>query len=187
MRITKRTALHQAASGKLTGDGMQHRHIKRLSRRQRRQQPRQSGRKHRLAGTWRPDHEQVVAPGGRDFQNAACRFLSAQISEVGRALRRWQQFGPWWRQVLDTAKVVQQRHQIRRGDDRQVACPGRLGATARRANQITPGSDRRHGRRKHARNGFDRAVKRQFTKHHVAVDRVARHTANGDKKAKRDR
>ena len=62
MRVAERPALHQTAGGKCSGDGMQHRHVKRLARRQRRQQAGKPRRQHRFARAGRPEHQQIVRP-----------------------------------------------------------------------------------------------------------------------------
>ena len=58
----------------------------RFLERQRRQDARQPPRQHRLAGAGRPDHQQVVAAGGGDFERAARKRLAVKIGEI----RCWQ-------------------------------------------------------------------------------------------------
>ena len=128
-----------------------------------------------------------MTPGGGDFQNAAGRFLSAKVGEVRRLTCRRQQFGHRRRQMLDAAKMIEQRHQIRRGDNREFARPGRFRAAPRRADQVTAGRHRRHRRRQDTRHRLDGTMKRQFAKHHMPIDGITRNAADGDKKAKRDR
>ena len=45
---------------------------------------REPRREHRLAGAGRPDHEQVVAAGGGDFERPLGAFLALDVGEVER-------------------------------------------------------------------------------------------------------
>jgi hypothetical protein len=58
------------------------RHLERLCRRERRQDPGQASGKHRLPGPGRPGEEKVVAPGRGDLERAACPLLAANVGEI---------------------------------------------------------------------------------------------------------
>ena len=128
-----------------------------------------------------------MRPCRGDLQYPACRFLPAKIGHVGKVPAWWQTLGLWRRQNLSAPKMVQQRHHVRRRDDRQVAGPGGFGPAALRADQVQIAGDSRHRRRQDPGDRFDGAVKRQLAKHEVTGNRIMRNAADGDKKAKRDR
>ena len=67
------------------GDAVDPRDLDRLLERRRRQDAGEPPREHRLAGSGRPDHQQVVAAGGRDLERAPRVLLPAHVGEVERA------------------------------------------------------------------------------------------------------
>ena len=67
-----------------TGDRMDPRHLERGGGVERRQDPGQPAREHRLPRAGRPAEEDVVAARGRQLEGAPGAFLSADVGEVGR-------------------------------------------------------------------------------------------------------
>jgi hypothetical protein len=65
-----------------TGDTVNASDLQRLLERRRRQDPRKPAGEHRLSHPWRPDHQQVMAPGGRDLQRAPGIGLAPDVGEV---------------------------------------------------------------------------------------------------------
>ncbi len=69
-----------------TGHRMHGGDLQRLVEGQRRQDPGQPPRHHRLAGTGRTDQQQVVAAGAGDLERAAREELAADVGEIGAHL-----------------------------------------------------------------------------------------------------
>ena len=84
MRRAERPAVGERAAFDLAGDRGDHRDFEQFGRRERRQDGRKPRRQHRLAGAGRPDHEQIVAAGGRDFERALGALLALDVGEVER-------------------------------------------------------------------------------------------------------
>ena len=82
MRRAERPPVGQRAALDLAGDRGDHGDFQQFGRRQRRQNRRQPRRQHRFAGARRPDHEQIVAAGGGDFERALGAFLTLDVGEV---------------------------------------------------------------------------------------------------------
>ena len=61
-----------------------HRDFKKFGRRERRQDRGKPRGQHRFAGAGRPDHEQVVAAGGGDFERPLGAFLALDVGEIER-------------------------------------------------------------------------------------------------------
>src|SRR5580704_14092950 len=103
------------------------------------------GRQHRLAGAGRADHQEVVATGRGDFEGALGAFLALDVPEVehGGARRRQLRLGR--RQQLSALEVIDDGEKARRGDDLDLAGPGRLAAAVGRANEtaLAPGGGQR--------------------------------------------
>jgi len=58
--------------------------LNRFDKRERRQNPSQALGQHGFAGTGRPNHQDVMRPGGRHFQRAFRHGLAAHVAEIGR-------------------------------------------------------------------------------------------------------
>ena len=87
MRIAKWAIAHQPAFGELARDGMDHGDLEGCCWIERRQQARQALGQHRLASTWRPNHQQIVPAGRRHFERALGRFLAFDVGQVQGVLR----------------------------------------------------------------------------------------------------
>ena len=85
MRRAERPLIGERAAFDLAGDRGDHRDFEQLGRRQRRQDGRQPRRQHRFAGAGRPDHQQIVAAGGGDFERALGAFLALDVGEIEQA------------------------------------------------------------------------------------------------------
>jgi hypothetical protein len=100
-----------------------------LGRLKRREQGREPLRQHRLAGAWRPDHQEVMPPGGGHFERALGGLLAFDVAKVGH--RRIAGVGRRQRalQRLQAFEVVDELKQIGRRQDRHVGGgPGGLRA-----------------------------------------------------------
>ncbi len=84
MRRPERPLVGQRAAFDHAGDRGDHRDFEQFGRRQRRQDRRQPCRQHRLAGAGRPDHHQVMAAGGGDFERALGALLALDVGKVER-------------------------------------------------------------------------------------------------------
>jgi hypothetical protein len=113
---------------------LDHAELKRLCRFEWRQYPWKARRQHRFARARRADHQEIVPPCGRDLERALGAFLPLDISKIEprrarrheAGLRRWQKLSP--------LEMVDDGQQARRGNDLDLARPGRLAATSLGAN-----------------------------------------------------
>jgi len=64
------------------------RHLEHLGVGQRRQDPGQAAREHRLASARRPGEEKVVATGGGELERAAGAFVPPHLGELGKRVGR---------------------------------------------------------------------------------------------------
>ena len=86
VRIDERGSGHQRdVVVKGPGHRMHRRHLEGLLVVQRRQDPGQPTREHRLAGPWRPDHRQMVPARGRDLQRQPRLRLPEDVGEIRTA------------------------------------------------------------------------------------------------------
>ncbi len=140
VRRAERPVRHQARVGRQQArHRVDRRDLQRLVERQRRQEPRQAPRQHRLARAGRPDHQQVVAAGGGDLERPPGQVLAVHVAEVGLvggrpAARR--------RGARGRARVgvVQHRDRLRRASRRAAASrPSTIAASA----ALAAGSSRR--------------------------------------------
>ena len=121
-----------------------------------------------------------------DFQHPAGCLLTFQVRHVGRLMRCGKKLRPRRREHLTTAKMVEERHQVRRRDNAQVTRPGGLGPACLRADQVHARANRRHRCRQHARHRLDPAMQRQLAKDKRPVHGIGRHRSDGDQQAERD-
>lgn len=82
MRIAERTPAGDHAALENTGNGLQDVHFERFRREQRRQDAGQALRQHRLARARRPDHQQMMVSGSRDFERPLGAFLAFDVLKV---------------------------------------------------------------------------------------------------------
>ena len=68
-----------------------------------------------------------------------------------------------------------------------LAGPGGFGAAGLGADEAEIAAIGGHRRRQHAGHRGNRAIERQFAKHHIALHEIGRHDAHGGEHAKRDR
>ena len=106
MRRAERPPVGQRAAFDLAGDRGDHGDFEQFGRRQRRQDRRQSRRQHRFAGAGRPDHEQIVAAGRRDFERALGAFLALDVGEVERRAVGFEDFRLRPRQHLRALEMI---------------------------------------------------------------------------------
>ena len=84
VRCAERTGAADPPCLQRSGDRLHHRHLQRLGRGEFGQNAGQAGCKQALARSGRADHQQVVAPGGRDFERAFGGFLPLHLFQVRR-------------------------------------------------------------------------------------------------------
>jgi len=82
MRGAERTAVGERAALDLARYRGDHGDLEQLRRRQRRKDGSEPRCQHRLAGTGRPDHEQIVTAGGGDLERALGAFLALDVLEI---------------------------------------------------------------------------------------------------------
>ena len=83
VRRTERPLGHQSGMGaEQSTDGINFCDIQRLFQSQRRQDRRNAAGQHRLTGTGRADHHDVMAARRRDFQGAFDMFLALDLAKV---------------------------------------------------------------------------------------------------------
>jgi hypothetical protein len=144
-------------------------------------------RKHRLAGAGRPDHEQVVAAGGGDFERALGALLALDVLEVDQCRVGLADLRLRAGEHLRAAHVIGELDQRGGGDDLHLrARPGGLRTASGWADQAFAariGADRR---RQHARDRGDRAVESELAQHGEARERIRRNGADRRHQAERD-
>ena len=86
MRCAEGPAPADAPAGEITGEAPDHAHFQHLGRRERRQDRGQAPRQHRLAGTGRSDHQEMMPAGRGNFERALGGLLALDVLEVGHRL-----------------------------------------------------------------------------------------------------
>ena len=188
MRRAKWPSIGQRAARQMTRDRMDHRHFQQLARRQPRQDRRQALRKHRLAGAWRPAHQQIVAARRRHFERALGAFLAPDVTHVGqwRAGRPHCRFGP--AQDLRSLEMIGQLDERARRQNVEIGGgPGRFGPAGGRADKSLAARIGGDGGRQDAGDRADRPIKRQFADHRIALQRIGRNGADRRHYAERNR
>ena len=139
------------------------------ARRERRQDRGQPLRQHRLARAGRPDHQQIVPAGRRDFERALGRLLALDVAQVGHGLDAWVRRRQRAPQRLQSLEVIDQLQQIcgariamsaaahaasaPQSRDRSVPCRARWRRSPREARRRWSRSSRRAPSRR-ARNSL---------------------------------
>jgi hypothetical protein len=187
VRIAERPAADQPAFRQHARDRVDHAHLQRFRRIERRQQARQALRQHRLAGAGRSDHQQIVTAGGGNLDRPLRRLLPLDVGEVriARVVGTQRRFRR--RQRLRALEVVDQRQQAGGCQHLDAGGPRRLAALRLGADQAERPRGRVHCRRQHARHSGQRAVQPQFAQRHVAGDLVPGQRTHRRQQAERDR
>ena len=189
MRRAERPPVGQRAALDLAGDRGDHRDFEQLGRRERRQDRRQPRRQHRLAGAGRPDHQQIVAAGGGDFERALGALLALDVGEVERRRLRprailgcgrdstcvpWKWLASWMSEAAATISIS--------GLAQAASGPhaaGQIRPSPRALAPIAAGSTPATAR--------DRAVEAELAQHREARQRVVRDRADRRHQPERDR
>ena len=146
------------------GDGVDARHLERLVRLERRQEPRQAAGEHRLARARRAGEQQVVAAGGRELERPPGALLAADVGEV----RGTAALVP----SLAAARTAAAPHSPRRYAAASARCRTGTGSmpasaasaadSAAQSSRSTPGPPRRLGGGEHAADRPDAPVEREL-------------------------
>src|SRR6266545_2072705 len=79
----KRRAVEQRLPGReKPGNGMDPRHLERLLQRERRENPREPAREHRLPRPGRTGEQEVMAPRGGELERPSSAFLPTHFREI---------------------------------------------------------------------------------------------------------
>ena len=174
VRVAKRPLTQQPAAAQPAGDRLDHAEFQRLGRFERRQDAGQPRRQHRFARAGRPDHQQIVAAGGGDFERAFRALLALDVLQVETGGARRRQFCLRRRQQLRALEVVDDRQQVRRRDDFDLAGPGGLAAARARADDSGVARRGRQRGDQDAGNRRQRAVERDLAERDVTGQLVLR-------------
>ena len=111
------------------------RHLERLAELEWRKDAWQAAGQHRLAGTGRAAHQEVVAPGGRYLQGALRLLLAVDLGQVVLRIGRWRSVfddhprrgrdGLNAEQVVDHGDQRRARDDLEVFDERRLRCVGR--------------------------------------------------------------
>ncbi len=188
MRSTEGAPVRQLAIGEMAGDRKHHRDLQQLARIERRQDRGQAARQHRLAGAGRPVHQEIVAAGGCDLEDALGALLAFDVAQVGQRPALTGDGGLRPRHHLRALEMVGELDQRARRDDIQIAGrPGRFRPAGGGADQPLPSAIGCDRGRQHPGNRGDRAVEGEFAKYGVAGERVSRDRADRRHDPQRDR
>jgi hypothetical protein len=120
--------------------------------------------------------------------DAALRALLAlDVAEIEPRGARRGELRHRRRQKLRALEVVDDRQEARRGDDLDIARPGRLAAASRRTDDADLAPRRGERRQQHAGHRRQRTVERQFTDREITADLVQRQHFHRGQKPQRDR
>ena len=179
MRGAERPGAGELPLGDQSGHRMDHGGLQQLGRRERRQQARQAGGHHRLAGAGRADEQQVVAPGRGDLQRPLGVLLALHVPQVGDPLALGHPPGDRRRQDLGPAEMVHEADQRGRGQDAGVPGPGGLSAAGLRADEPQAEGARRHRRRQGAGRRDDASIEGELPHRRPVGQRVGGHHPHG--------
>jgi hypothetical protein len=136
-----------------------------------------SARDQRLAGPGRPDHQQVVAAGGRDLERALEGRLAAHVAQVDQPGR-----------AVPVRGERGHRRQLGRGVAVQLVDPaGLVGVDGRDVDAAQAGVAGDQDHRQHAGRVAQGAVERELTQEGRTGERLERQLPAGAQKADRDR
>ena len=163
------------------------RHLECRRRLERRQQPGQAAREHRLPRSRRPGEQQVVPARGGDLERAPRALLSSDVREVGqrrRVVSAWRHD----RVRLELAAQVRDRVGEVPHRDRLDAGERRLGRRLARAEHpLEPHAPRTLGDREHAADAAQAPVERELADGRVPVELVVRELLRRREHRERDR
>ena len=142
-----------------TGDRVDPRHLERGVGVERRQDPRQAARKHRLPRAGRAAEEDVVPARGGQLERAPGAFLPADVREVGRragavAVRRKRRLGLQLELAAQVGGRLGEVPDRDRGDARESGLAGGVGRTEETLeHRAAARPPRRRGRRRRGAGG----------------------------------
>jgi hypothetical protein len=180
MGVAERARGDEAAAMQEPRERMDHRDLQRLGGRERRQQPRQAAREHRLAGARRADEKQVVAACRRDLERAPGPLLALHVREVGEIDAARGRERRRRAETLHAPEVVHHGDEARRRDDLRRARPRGLGTALRRADDAAAGLRGGDRRGQHARHRAQAAIEgelahRREAREEAGIEDPARH------------
>ena len=138
MRRAERPAIRQSPFRQLAADRGDHRHFQQFARHQRRQDRRQPRGQHRLAGTGRADHQQIVATGSGHFERPLGGLLPLDVGKVRQVGGRRLQGGLRAGEHLRAAKMVGHGDQAARAPECRWSRPPKPLPVRRHAGRSGP-------------------------------------------------
>ncbi len=189
MRGAEGPPVGERALGEKARHGVHHRHLEQLRRAQRRQDGRQAGRQHRLAGPRRSAEKEVVAAGCGDLQRALRRLSCPRTSRrSGIAPEAMRMAGAGAESTCTPAHMIGELDERARRDDPHVAGrPGGFRPALVRADEAMTTPARRDRRGQHAGHRRDRAVEGELAEHGHAIEAIGGNRADGGHDAECDR
>ncbi len=187
MRIAKGTAAGEPTLFHLSGNAGNHVHLQRLGGVQRRQKTGHPRREHRLAGTGRPRHQQVMAARRRNLQRPFCGLLPLDILQLQEKLFVDNLSMFWWCQNLISLEMIDQGKQAGRRQHLQIARPSRFGARCRRADNVFVFSHRGDSGRQDPAYRIAAAIQRQFPQHIIFLQLIRWQDVHGCQDTQRNR
>jgi len=191
MRGPERRRRHQRPPRlEQAGDRVDPGHLERLDVVERRQDPREAARKHRLPGSRRSGEQEVVRAGRGDLERAPRALVAPHVRKIG--LWRWREYAVPVRRVVGRrlALASQESHRLGEVCERNRLDPGqrRLGRGLRGAED--PGEAGRAcslGRGQHPSHRPHASVQRELAERGQACERVVRQLPRGRRQRERDR
>ena len=188
-RPERRHRDERAIGGQQAGDRVDPRHLERLLPRQRRENPGETPREHRLPGSRRPRQQEVVGSGSGDLERAPRPFLATDVGEVGDA-RRPERVGR--KRVeggsSDLSPEIRDRFGQMADGHRLDPCQCRLGSGLGGTDDARePGPPRALRDRKSPGDGPNAPVERELSHRRVLGEPLRRNLARRGEHRKRDR
>ena len=188
VRRSKGRGLDQGVAGvEQSRDRVDPRYLERLRLRQRREDPREAPRQHRLARPRRAREQQVVRSRCGELERTPRPFLPAHLSQVGQRTR------PRPVPLLGLGRLqlaAQVRHRLGEMGDRYRLDPRerRLDGRLRRTQDPSqPGGAGALGDREHAAHRPQPSIQRELADSGVAVELLDRHLPGRSQQRERDR
>jgi hypothetical protein len=187
MRITERPLARQSAAAQAPGNRLNHPELECFGRLERRQYAGEPCGQHRLPRSRRTDHQEIVPTGRGDLERALGAFLALDVLKVGARRARGGKARFRRRQELGTLEMVDDRQQARRGNDLDLARPGRLAAATGGTDDAAAAARRRQRRKQYPGDAGQRAVERQLSQHRVLSELVRRQNIHRRQQRQGDR